>query len=116
MLLHYILFSLPPPLFSLFPLPPFLEQCQFASFFYFHMWVQNTSTMFTLVPPFLVPTHLPLVLIPRKDLFFILLLFICLKIYIDSPRGVCLSTSGLYISCFNPINLPTCYLLVIQAI
>jgi hypothetical protein len=31
-------------------------------------------------------------------------------VYIDSPRGFHLGTSGMYISCFNQIN-PSCYLL-----
>jgi hypothetical protein len=40
------------------PLPssPSLEKFQQISFFYFHKWVQNTSTIFTLTHPLLMPT------------------------------------------------------------
>jgi hypothetical protein len=52
------------------PLPPlsFLEQFQQVLFFYFHLWIQNTFTIFTLISLFLVPTPLPLVPTPGKDL------------------------------------------------
>jgi hypothetical protein len=36
------------------PLPPFIEQFQQVSF-YFHTWIQNTDTVFTLLHPFLMP-------------------------------------------------------------
>jgi hypothetical protein len=49
-----------------------------------------------------VLTPLSLVSTPRKDLFFPPALH-CFKVCIDSPRGFCLGTSGLYISCFNQI-------------
>jgi hypothetical protein len=57
------------------PLTPFLEQFQHVSFFYFHIWIQNTSTTYTLTPPFLVPTFLPLVSTPRKDFSPLLYIF-----------------------------------------
>jgi hypothetical protein len=65
--LKYILVVFTPSL--ILPLP-LLEQFQQVSFFYFHIWIQNTSTTYTLIPPFLVPTHLPQAPTPRKDLFF----------------------------------------------
>jgi hypothetical protein len=53
----------------LFLLPPFfLESFQQVSFFYFHIGIQNTTTIFTLIPLFHIPIPLPLVPIPRKDL------------------------------------------------
>jgi hypothetical protein len=49
---------------------PFLEQFQQVSFLYFHIWIQNTTTIYTLIPPFLMYTPLPQVPTPVKDLFF----------------------------------------------
>jgi hypothetical protein len=46
---------------------------------------------------------LPVTLTPRKDLFFPPAIHFFLKVNIDSPRGFCLATSVLYISCFNKI-------------
>jgi hypothetical protein len=60
------------------PSPHFLEQFQQISFFYFHMWKQNTSTIYTLIHPVLVPTALPLVPTLEKT-YFTLLAFIFLK-------------------------------------
>jgi hypothetical protein len=60
MCLQYILVRF--TLSIILPLPsPILEQFQQVSFFYFHIWIQNTSILYTLIPFFLVPTHLPLV-------------------------------------------------------
>jgi hypothetical protein len=50
-----------PPSFSLTPLLPYLKQCQQVSSFYFHTWIQNTSTIFSLLHHFLIPFSLPLV-------------------------------------------------------
>jgi hypothetical protein len=77
--------DLPSPLFSLFLLSSFLGQFQQISFFYFHGWKQNTSTMYTLIPPFLVPTLFPLAPTPGKDLFFPPALHFFLM-YIDSLK------------------------------
>jgi hypothetical protein len=41
---------------SPFPLAPLLRTLSKVSFFYFHAWIQNTSTIFTLIHPFLRPT------------------------------------------------------------
>jgi hypothetical protein len=41
------------------------------------VWIQNTSTIYTLISFFLVPTPLPLVPTPRKGLFFWRGLFLC---------------------------------------
>jgi hypothetical protein len=71
---------------------------------YFHMWIQNTSTIFTLIPLFLCPL-LSRWYPPLEKTYFSLLPFIFLNwVYIDSPRGVHLGTSDLYISFFNQIN------------
>jgi hypothetical protein len=52
-------------------------------------------------------THLPLVLTSKRTYFSLLpFFFFCFSflVSIDSPRGFCLGTSGLYVSCFNQIN------------
>jgi hypothetical protein len=59
------------------------------------------------IHPSLVSTHLTLVPPPKKKTYFTLLpffFFFLNQVYIDSPRGVHLGISGLYISCFNQIN------------
>jgi hypothetical protein len=33
-----------------------ISKVQQVLFFYYHVWIQNTSTIFTLIPSFLVPT------------------------------------------------------------
>jgi hypothetical protein len=86
MCLQYILVRFTPSIILSSSLTVFLEQFQQISFFYFRVWIQNASTIFTLIPTFLVPTHLPMVPTLRKDLFF-LHAFHFLKVYINSPRG-----------------------------
>jgi hypothetical protein len=75
MCLKYILVGFIPSI--ILPLPPclLLEQFQQVSFFYFHIWIQNTSTIFTLINSFLVPTHWHL---PVEKTYFSLLPFILL--------------------------------------
>jgi hypothetical protein len=62
--------------------------------------MQNTSSMFTLIDPFLcLPLPAPVLLLPSLIFFW--------KMYIDGPDGwrkFCLGTSNLYISCFNQTN------------
>jgi hypothetical protein len=53
---QYIIVKFPPLFFLSFILPPFLEQFQQVSFFYFHIWIQNTSTISTFIHPFLMHT------------------------------------------------------------
>jgi hypothetical protein len=59
-----------PPIVIPLPPSPFLQQFQQVSFFCFHIWIQNKSTMYTFISLFLVPTSLPLVPSSRKDLPF----------------------------------------------
>jgi hypothetical protein len=91
-----------PSAFSLFPPIISLEKFQQLMFTYFLIWMQNTSTIFTLIHPFMMPSTPPRYLLLKKT-YFILLPFIFL-VYIDGPNGFHLGTSGLYISCFNQIN------------
>jgi hypothetical protein len=70
MCLKYVLVGFTPPSLSLFSPHLFLAQFQQVSFFSFHIQVQNTPTIFTLILPFLMSIPLPLVPIPTKDLFF----------------------------------------------
>jgi hypothetical protein len=67
MCLHYILiwFNL-----SRSSSSPFIEQFQQVSLFYY-TWIQNTSTTFALLYPFLMSSLLPLVPTPRQDLFYL---------------------------------------------
>jgi hypothetical protein len=51
------------------PFLPFLEQFEQVLFFYFYIWIQNTSSIFTLIHSFLSPSLLLLVLTPGKYLF-----------------------------------------------
>jgi hypothetical protein len=76
----------PPPSLPLIPLPPFLEQFQQVSFC-FHTWIQNVSTIFTLLRPFLMlpPSHL----YPHWDrICFSFLSFIFLSAYQYFKEGL----------------------------
>jgi hypothetical protein len=53
------------------------------------------SPIFTLIHPFLMLSPLPLILTPGKHLFYPLILYL-FKMYIDRPRGVCLSIADMY--------------------
>jgi hypothetical protein len=85
------------------PLPPFWEQFQQVSFFCFHIWIQNRSITSQSFPSFLC---LPLSqwYPSLEKIYFSLLPFIfCNYMYIDSPRGFCLGTSGTHsLSPFSP--------------
>jgi hypothetical protein len=85
-----------------------------VSFFYFYIWIQNTSTRFTLSPPFLVPSLHPLIPTPGKELIFFLPAFHFLKVCINSPREFHLAHSGLYILCFNQIDTLPNHLLILH--
>jgi hypothetical protein len=62
---------------------------------------QNTTTIYTLIPPFLLPNPLPLIPTSREDLLFPPVLHFIFYGYIDSPRGFHrLDTSSLYTVCF----------------
>jgi hypothetical protein len=103
MCLEYILIRLTPSI--ILPhssLSHFLGQFQQVSLFYFQTWIQNTSTIFTLLNPFLMPFHwyAPL----ERTCFTFFPVFHFLKLYIDRPRGVHIGISNMYISCFNQIN------------
>jgi hypothetical protein len=50
----YLRFTPPPLVVLLFPSTPFLEQFQQVSFFCFLIWIQNTSTIYNLIHPFLM--------------------------------------------------------------
>jgi hypothetical protein len=97
MCLQYILIRFTPSITLLYP--PFLEQFQQVLLFYFHIWIQNASTIFTLIHLFLLPSPLLLVLLP-----FYLPILHFLKVYIECPRELHLVISNLYISCFNQIT------------
>jgi hypothetical protein len=102
MCLQYILVRFTPSI----ALPIFRTIWQ-VSFFYFHIWLQNTSTMFTFIHPFFM--HTPPIgicsqkrpIVPSSPSFF--------KVNVDSPREFCPVTLGLYTSCFNQINPPVTY-------
>jgi hypothetical protein len=53
MCLQCILVRFTPSIVLPHPSHPFLEQ---VSFFYFHLWIPNTSTIFTLIRSFLIPS------------------------------------------------------------
>jgi hypothetical protein len=53
MCLKYILVGFT-PFITLLPLSPLLRTISTVSFFYFHIWIQNTSIIYTLIPPFFV--------------------------------------------------------------
>jgi hypothetical protein len=101
------------PLLSLFlPPPSYNNFNRFHSSVFIYGYKINPpctpSFPFSLCPP---PSHwYP----PLEKIYLSLLPFIYffkMKYNIDSPRGFHLGTSGLYISCFNQINLlpPTSY-------
>jgi hypothetical protein len=69
--LQYIIVEFTPPPFSFIPPPPFLEQFQQVSFFHFHTWEHNISTIFILLHSFLMSSPLPLVPTPRQKLFYL---------------------------------------------
>jgi hypothetical protein len=81
-------------IFLSFPPTPFLRKISQVSFFYFHVWLQNISTIFILILPFLMPTHLPLDPPPDKT-YFSLLPFIlafsygyyCSSNYLNQMKG-----------------------------
>jgi hypothetical protein len=52
--------------------------------FYFHMWMQNPATTFTLSHPLLLPTPPHWYLLPEKTRFTLLFVF---KVHFNSPRG-----------------------------
>jgi hypothetical protein len=103
--LPYILVRFTSSLILPLPLPPFSEQFQQVSFFYFHLWIQSTSTILTLSPLSLCP-HTSDWSPPPEKIYFSLLPFIFLKACVDSTRGIRLGTSALYILCFNQVNPP----------
>jgi hypothetical protein len=82
-------------------LSPLLKISQQVSLFYFHIWIQNTSTILALIHPLLMSSRLPLEPIPRKDLFYLPALHF-VKVY--SPRGFKLAISHKYISCCMQFN------------
>jgi hypothetical protein len=65
----------PPPPFSFIPLLPFLEYFQQVSFFHFHPWGYNISTILNFLYPFFISSPLPLIPTPRQNLFY--LPFLC---------------------------------------
>jgi hypothetical protein len=50
-----------PSIILLYPPSPFLEEFQQISFFHFHTWVHNISTIYTLLHPFPISSPFPLV-------------------------------------------------------
>jgi hypothetical protein len=88
-----------------------LEQFQWASFFYFHTWIQNTSTIFTLIPPFLVPTPLPLVPTQEK-IYFFLYCASFFKILIVQGGFTLVHRVCIY-RAFIQLPHPLCYLLIV---
>jgi hypothetical protein len=78
MCLQYILVRFIPSIILPLPLSPFLEQFQQVSFFCFHIWIQNTCTILTLIH-FLLPIPSHWYSIPEK-FYFTLLPFILLSI------------------------------------
>jgi hypothetical protein len=66
--LQYIIVESTPSSFSFTLLPPFLEQFQQVSFFHFHTWVHNISTI-TLLHLFFISSSLPMVPTPRQVLY-----------------------------------------------
>jgi hypothetical protein len=52
---QYILFSFTSSIIHPFPSTPFLEQFQLFSVFYFQILIQSISTIYALIPPFIVP-------------------------------------------------------------
>jgi hypothetical protein len=92
---------------------PILEKFQQISFLYFHMWIQNTSTIFTFIHPFLIPTPLPLVLIPRKKtLFYSLVLHLNKKCILIVQAGFVLALQA-YMNCALLKLMPITYLFTI---
>jgi hypothetical protein len=92
--------DLPLPSFSLFSPPPFLEQFQQVLFFNFLMWLQNTCTIYTLIPPFLAHPHYTY--LQKRFIFPSCPSLFLMKCILIVP--FCLGTLGLCISCFNLIN------------
>jgi hypothetical protein len=62
----------PPPSFSFIPPPPFLEQFQ-VSLFNYNICTQSILTIFTLLHPLHLPSHLPLVPSPDRTCFYLLI-------------------------------------------
>jgi hypothetical protein len=70
------------------PPPPHLEQFQQVSFFYFHIWIQNTPTKFTPFALSLCPSTSHWYPPPEKTCFFLLPFF--LKCILIVQRGISL--------------------------
>jgi hypothetical protein len=113
MYLKYILVRFIPSI--ILPPPPFLEQFQKVSFFYFYIRIQNTFTIFTVIHLFFMSTPPLTGTFPwKRPQFYPPVLRYFLSVYC-SPRVFHLSTSGLYIICSNQINpLTTCLLKILK--
>jgi hypothetical protein len=59
--------------------------------------------IFAFIRSFLMPSPIPVVPTPGKDLFYLPVIHV-VKVYIDSPRGFYLGIPDMYILCFTQIN------------
>jgi hypothetical protein len=73
---QYILVRFTPSIILPVPPLPFLEKFQQISFFYLHIWIQNTFTTYTLPSPFPCAQPPPIGTCPWKKIYFSLLLLI----------------------------------------
>jgi hypothetical protein len=106
MCLQCILAMFTPSLFS--PLL-FIEQFQQVSFFSY----MNTKYIHHIHPPFALSLYLPSshwnLLLEKTGFTLLFFIFLKIKVYTDSPRGLYIDTSDLYILYFNQINPPITY-------
>jgi hypothetical protein len=124
--LQYIIVKSTLSIILLYPPSPFLEYFQYTSFFHFHTWIHNISTIFTVLLRVLISSPLPLVPTPDRTCFTFLLsifekghLHSCLfKIAIQGVSlwqfyvYMCYKPNWFILSIFSPFYLSTLLMVI----